>query len=38
LADLHASAEYRKRVAIKLATRAVADARDHAWGKKLHAH
>jgi len=37
LADLHASAEYRKRVAIKLAARAVADARDHALGKK-HAH
>jgi carbon-monoxide dehydrogenase medium subunit len=38
LADLHASAEYRKRVASKLAARAVADARDHALGKKLHAH
>jgi len=38
LADLHASAEYRKRVAIKLAIRAVADARDHALGKKPHAH
>jgi carbon-monoxide dehydrogenase medium subunit len=37
LADLHASAEYRKRVAIKLAARVVADARDHALGKK-HAH
>jgi CO/xanthine dehydrogenase FAD-binding subunit len=38
LADLHASAEYRKRVAIKLAARALADARDHALGKKTHAH
>ena len=38
LADLHASAEYRKRVAITLTARAVADARDHALGKKLHAH
>ena len=34
LADLHASAEYRRRVAIKLAARAVADARAHALGKK----
>ena len=33
-ADLHASAEYRARVAVKLAIRAVADARDHALGKK----
>ncbi len=33
LADLHASAEYRKRVAIDLATRAVIDARDDALGK-----
>jgi CO/xanthine dehydrogenase FAD-binding subunit len=38
LADLHASAEYRKRVAIKLAARAIADARDHALGKTPHAH
>lgn len=38
LADLHASAEYRKRVAISLAARAVADARDQAMGKKIHAH
>jgi CO/xanthine dehydrogenase FAD-binding subunit len=38
LADLHASAEYRKRVAISLAARAVADARDQALGKKLRAH
>jgi carbon-monoxide dehydrogenase medium subunit len=33
LADLHASAEYRKRVAVDLATRAVTDARDNALGK-----
>jgi len=41
LADLHASADYRKRVAVKLATRAVANARDHALGKakeQAHAH
>lgn len=38
LADLHASAEYRRRVAASLATRAVADARSHALGKKRHAH
>lgn len=41
LADLHASADYRKRVAISLAARAVADARDHALGKTketAHAH
>jgi CO/xanthine dehydrogenase FAD-binding subunit len=38
LADLHASAEYRKRVAFSLAARAVADARDQALGKKIHAH
>jgi CO/xanthine dehydrogenase FAD-binding subunit len=41
LADLHASAEYRKRVAIDLATRAMADARDNALGKAqktTHAH
>jgi CO/xanthine dehydrogenase FAD-binding subunit len=38
LSDLHASAEYRRRVAVNLATRAVADARSHAIGKKLHAH
>ena len=34
LADLHASAEYRRRVAVNLATRAVADALAHAQGKK----
>ena len=38
LADLHASAEYRRRAAIHLATRAVADALAHAQGKKTHAH
>ena len=36
-ADLHASAEYRKRVAINLAVRGVADARADAQGK-THAH
>src|SRR5674476_663805 len=34
LADLHASAEYRCRAAINLASRAVADAVSHAQGKK----
>jgi carbon-monoxide dehydrogenase medium subunit len=34
LADLHASAEYRRRAAINLASRAVADAVSHAQGKK----
>jgi CO/xanthine dehydrogenase FAD-binding subunit len=41
LADLHASAEYRRRVAATLATRAVADALAHAQGKaqeKTYAH
>lgn len=38
LDDLHATAEYRARVAVKLATRAVADARNHALGKEQHAH
>lgn len=38
LDDLHASAAYRARVAVKLATRAVMDARDHALGKAQHAH
>jgi carbon-monoxide dehydrogenase medium subunit len=38
LADLHASADYRRRVAASLATRAVVDARAHALGKKAHAH
>ena len=38
LSDLHASAEYRRRVAASLAVRAVEDARLHASGKKTHAH
>jgi len=38
LSDLHASAEYRRRVAVNLATRAVADARSHAIGKNRHAN
>jgi CO/xanthine dehydrogenase FAD-binding subunit len=38
LEDLHASAAYRARVAVKLATRAVIDARDQALGKTPHAH
>jgi carbon-monoxide dehydrogenase medium subunit len=38
LDDLHASAEYRRRVAIRLAVRAVADARDDALGRIPHAH
>jgi len=38
LSDLHASAEYRRRVAANLATRAVANARDHALGMGLHAN
>ena len=38
LADLHASAEYRRRVAANLAARAIADAREHAQGGKPHAH
>jgi CO/xanthine dehydrogenase FAD-binding subunit len=38
LADLHASAAYRRRVAINLAARALADARDHALSKTTHAH
>jgi len=36
--DLHASAAYRRRVAVKLAARAVADARDRALGRTPHAH
>ena len=38
LDDLHATAAYRARVAVKLATRAVADARAHALGENIHAH
>ena len=37
LADLHASADYRRRVAVDLAARAVADARQAAQGT-THAH
>jgi carbon-monoxide dehydrogenase medium subunit len=38
LSDLHASAEYRRRAAVALATRAVADAKAQALGSKPHAH
>src|SRR5215831_14910021 len=38
LSDLHASAEYRRRVVVSLATRAVADARAHAIGKRCDAN
>ena len=38
LSDLHASADYRRRAAISLAKRALADALSHAQGKKTHAH
>ena len=38
LDDLHASEAYRKRVAVSLACRAVADARASALGEKPHAH
>ena len=38
LADLHASAEYRRRVAVSLAARAVADARAHALKGSHRAH
>lgn len=37
LADLHATAAYRRRVAVTLAARAIADARAQAQGK-IHAH
>jgi CO/xanthine dehydrogenase FAD-binding subunit len=37
LADLHATAAYRRRVAVTLAARAIADARAHAQ-VKIHAH
>jgi CO/xanthine dehydrogenase FAD-binding subunit len=36
MADLHASADYRRRVAKSLATRAVADACDNARGGQVH--
>ena len=38
LSDLHASAEYRRRVAVSLATQAVVDARSHAIGKNRDAN
>jgi len=38
LADLHASADYRRRAAVSLAKRAVADALADAQGSKPHAH
>ena len=38
LSDLHASAEYRRRAAVNLALRAVADARASAQRNKAHAH
>ncbi len=38
LADLHATAEYRRRAAVHLARRAIADALSHAQGRKAHAH
>ena len=38
LSDLHASAEYRRRAAVALAARAIADAKAQALGSKAHAH
>lgn len=38
LADLHASAEYRRRVALTLASRAIAEAKTDAKGRDAHAH
>ena len=38
LDDLHATAAYRKRVAVSMACRAVADAQASALGEKLNAH
>jgi CO/xanthine dehydrogenase FAD-binding subunit len=38
LDDLHASADYRRRAALTLATRAVADAKANAQGSKARAH
>ncbi len=38
LDDLHASADYRRRVAATLAARAIADAKANALGSKTHAH
>jgi CO/xanthine dehydrogenase FAD-binding subunit len=38
LSDLHASADYRRRAAVTLAARAIADAKAHAQEGKAHAH
>ncbi|MGC1695064.1 MAG: FAD binding domain-containing protein [Pseudolabrys sp.] len=38
MSDLHASVDYRRRAAISLTKRAVADALSRAQGKKIHAH
>ncbi len=38
LEDLHATADYRRRAAVALAVRAVADAKADAQGSKTHAH
>jgi carbon-monoxide dehydrogenase medium subunit len=38
LDDLHASAQYRRRVAVDLTIRAITDARADALGEKPHAH
>ena len=38
MSDLHASVDYRRRAAVSLAKRAVADALSRAQGKKIHAH
>jgi CO/xanthine dehydrogenase FAD-binding subunit len=38
LADLHASAEYRRRAALSLTARAIADAKAHALGSRTVAH
>ena len=41
MSDLHASADYRRRAAVSLAIRAVADARASRWKQELkgtHAH
>ncbi len=38
LDDLHASAEYRRRAAVSLAMRAIADAKVRAMERKAHAH
>ena len=38
LSDLHASADYRRRAAVTLAARAIADAKANALGSKARAH